>query len=81
MARHSTTNNFFPPVRFPFFSFFSHVSSMSKGEIDILLNPHNLLIKIIISSRVVRCGGGTAEGVFKTDLREKVDCAVADTTV
>ena len=24
---------------------------MSKGEIDILLNPHNLLIKIVISFR------------------------------
>lgn len=30
----------------------ARASSMSKGEIDISLNPHNLLIKIVISFRV-----------------------------
>lgn len=41
-----------------FARFFLVASSTSKGEIDILLNPHNLLIKIIIS---FHCGGGWKE--------------------
>lgn len=44
----------------------AHASSMSKGEIDISLNPHNLLIKIVISFRVQgEVEARSSERIFK----------------